>query len=283
MAQYTTALKDDFNTVRNAVRDVLGTGSGDSGYGSPLTSYTVAKGDTISHLEYDALKTDINVCYNHIANTNATLANVVKDGTITWANFVTYQAAATYITNNRLSFAGPTNTPLGSGRSITSGWGQKSGNIFVRCSGTIDWSSAEACRYFFNQGNYLNFYTTYGNWSITGDKTDAWKKLWSQAAFTYNRAQLSAGYSQKSYMSTNPYGYNPPHTKNDYIDISMSAPSNGSISYSITLNDGGQDSVILSNIETQLDFSLAPVLSNQTGITTYAPTITTNAPVYSAT
>jgi hypothetical protein len=84
-------------------------------------------------------------------------------------------------------------------------------------------------------------------------------------------------------MTTNPYGYNPPATKNDYLTISMSAPINGSISFSITLNDGGQDSVILSNIETTLDFSFRSILSNQTGITAYAPTVNANAPVYSAT
>jgi hypothetical protein len=282
MAQYTTALKDDFNTVRNAVSDVLGTGSGDSGYGSPVTSYTVAKGDTISYLEYDALKTDINRCYNHIANTDATLASVVQGGSVTWANFVTYQAAATYITNNRLSFAGPRTSTSGS-KTFASGWGQLSGNVFARCTGVISWASADACRYFFNQGNYLSFGTTYGYWLPTGDKTDAWKTLWAGAGFTYGRAQLSAGYSATTYMSTNPYGYNPPHTKNDYIAISVSAPSNGSISFSITLNDGGQDSVILSNIETTLAFTFRSILSNQTGITAYAPTVTVNTPVFSAT
>jgi hypothetical protein len=283
MAQYTTALKDDFNTVRNAVRDVLGTGSGDSGYGSPLTSYTVAKGDTISHLEYDALTTDINVCYNHIANTNATLASVVQGGTVTWANFLTYQAAAEYITTYRATFGGPRTAPGHGGKTFAAGWGQLSGNVFARCTGTIDWASAEACRFYFNQGNYLEFLPTYGYWLPTGDKTDAWKTLWNGSAFIYNRSQLSAGYSATRYMTTNPYGYNPPATKNDYLTISMSAPINGSISFSITLNDGGQDSVILSNIETTLAFSFRSILSNQTGITAYAPTVNANAPVYSAT
>ena len=283
MAQYTTALKDDFNTVRNAVTNVLGTGSSDSGYGSPLTSYTVANGDTISHLEYDALKTDINVCYNHIANTDATLASVVQGGTVTWANFVTYQAAATYITNYRFSFVGPRTALDHGGQTFAAGWGRLSGNIFARCTGTINWASAEACRFYFNQSNYLSFRPTYGYWLPTGDKTDDWKTLWAGAAFVYDSSRLSAGYSTRIYMSTNPYGYNPPHTKNDYIDISMSAPSNGSISFSITLNDGGQDSRILSNIQTTLAFGFTSILSNQTGITAYAPTVSANAPVYSAT
>jgi hypothetical protein len=284
MAQYTTALKDDFNTVRNAVRDVLNAGSGDSGYGSPLTSYTVAKGDTISHLEYDALKTDINVCYNHISSTtNATLASVVQGGQVTWANFVTYQAAATYITNNRLSFGGPSvNVNLGS-KTIAAGWGQASGKIFARCTGTISWSSADACRYFFNQGNYISFVPSSSSWSITGDKTDAWKNLWAGAGFTYGRNQVSSGSSSTTYMSTNPYGYNPPHTRNDYLVISMSAVSSGSISFSITLNDGGQDKSILSNVGADLYINFQQLLSNQTGITVYAPTASINDPVYSAT
>jgi hypothetical protein len=246
-----------------------------------VTSYTVAKGDTISHFEYDALKTDINVCYNHIANTDATLASVVERGTVTWANFVTYQAAATYITNNRLSFAGPQLTPTPSGMTFVKGWGQASGNIFARCTGTITWASAEACRFFFNQGNYLQFATTY--YLGSGAKTEAWKTLWSGLGFTYGRGQLSSGYSKTSYMSTNPYGYNPPHTKNDYVAISMSAPSNGSISFSITLNDGGQDNQVLENITTDLTFMIDQVKSNQAGITTYIPTINLNAPVFSAT
>jgi len=284
MAQYTTALKDDFNTVRNAVSNVLGTGSGESGYGSPVTSYTVAKGDTISHFEYDALATDITCCYNHISeSTNPTLASVVQGGTVTWANFLTYQAAAEYITTYRANFGGPRSAPNHGGQTFAAGWGQKSGNIFARCTGTINWASTDACRFYFNQGNYLEFLPTYGYWLPTGDKTDAWKTLWSGSAFVYNRSISLAGYSATTYMSTNPYGYTPPHTKNDYIAISVSAPSNGSISFSITLNDGGQDSVILSNIETTLAFTFRSILSNQTGITAYAPTVTVNTPVFSAT
>ena len=157
MAQYSTVLADEFNTIRNTVRDVLGTGSTTRGYGSPVTSTEVVAGQKIKPDEYTALATDINVCYNHIAGSNASLNSVVKGGKVTWANIVTYQVAATYIDTNR-----DTNGNTGSASSASgdfqfpSGWG--SGRFkglldgpyaYNTASGTFTWSSAEAMRHFY--------------------------------------------------------------------------------------------------------------------------------------
>jgi len=274
MAQYTTALKDDFNTVRNAVATVLGSNS--SGYGSPVNSYTVSKGDTISHNEYSALATDINVCYNHIANTDATLASVVQGGSVTWANFVTYQSAATYITNNRTAFNGASTTSADS-ITLSGGWGDASGRKTATMTGTIDWPSAAAMNYFFNQGNYI---TVTGGHGYTGggdSKSEAFAALNSTISFNFTAqyyANPTGSAGGKYYMSTNPYGYNPPHTRNDYITVTLSNLSSTSLAIYIQCDDHGLDGNVLSNVLSELNWTFTRKLSNGSGITQYNPTVT---------
>jgi hypothetical protein len=101
MAQYTKVLADEFNTIRSTVANVLGTGAGTRGYGSPITSSEVAVGQKIKPTEFTALKADVNACYNHITGANASLNSIVAGNKISWANIVTYQVAAAYIDANR--------------------------------------------------------------------------------------------------------------------------------------------------------------------------------------
>jgi hypothetical protein len=274
MAQYTQALANDFNTIQGTLANVLGTGSSTKGYGSTVNSFTVTKGNPISHAEFTALTTDINTCYRHITNANcSTLASVVRGGTVSWANFVTYQTAIAYINNNSDTNGGTT-TSASDATTLPAGWGNASGNRIATQTGTITFATAEAMRFFFNQGNTI---TITGSCSYGGSapKTVDWRDLVNTVSVSHTKSTYRAGSAADTpyYMSTNPYGYSPPAAKNDYVEVTMGAPSGNTISITITLNDKGQDNNIASNCDADLTFTVGRVVSNTSGISAYGPSV----------
>lgn len=283
MAQYTKTLANDFNGIQRTLANVLGTGSSTKGYGSTVNSFTVSTGSNISSAEFTALATDINACYRHITNADATtLASVVSKGKITWANFVTYQAAVTYINNNSDTNGGTNSSPSDS-TTLPSGWGNASGNRIATQTGTITFASAEAMRFFFNQGNRI---TMTGSSSYAGadPKTLSFANLANGIGITMNASTYRGGAAANAtyYGTTNPYGYVPPAVRNDYIAVTISPPSGNTMAISIICNDKGQDSVIASNCDTDLVFSVGRVVSNTTGISAYNPSVSFGAWAYEA-
>jgi hypothetical protein len=285
MAQYTKILADEFNTIRNTVVGVLGTGSGTRGYGSPTTSYTVAANATINHAEFDALKSDINVCYNHIAGTNATLNSVVADGSMTWANILTYQTAATYIDTNRDTNGGA-KTASSPSTKLPAGWGNASGNRIATMTGTVNFASAEAMRFYFNQGSTL---AITGSGAATGgsSKSNAFGTLANALSLSLTQSNYrgGTGASQTQTTTVSPYSTGTA----DNIAVSFGVPGSTSVSFSIVCSDKGGDDgdnnsvVVASNIDIDLTFYVsASNVSNTSGITTYTPTVSYGSWSYAA-
>ena len=280
MAQYSKALANDYNTVRNTVADVLGTGSSTRGYGSSVTSNTVAVGDTIAASQFTALASDVNACYRHITNANnGSLAAIVSNDLITWANFVTYQSAATYVDTNRDTNGGAV-TSSQSSTTLSAGWGNASGNRIATMNGTINFASAEAMRFYFNQNSYM---TMSGSGATTGGtpKSNAFGSLASGVAMTLTRDNYrgGTGTSQSQTTTTSPYDAGTP----DGISVSFGTPSGTSISFNITCSDKGNDGNVASNVDTALTFYINLLrISNTTGITTYTPSVSFGSWSYSA-
>jgi hypothetical protein len=286
MAQFTKALASDFNTVRNTVANVLGTGSSTRGYGSPVSSTTVSVGQKITPTEFSSLTTDINACYRHITNANAsTLASIVQGQKITWANFVTYQSAATFIDNNRDTNGGAVTSGGAVGGVLPAGWGRAANLRFASRTGTISWPSADAMRYFFNQGGRLRLT---GSGAAGGNtKTVAFKAIADAVSLNYTVTNYrgGTGASQAQTVATAPYSTGTPSG----ITVSFAVAGATSVNYTISCYDTGSDDgdadsiVVNSNIERDLDFFAQAVnISNTAGITQYAPSITAGTWSYSA-
>lgn len=277
MAQFTKQLASDFNTVRNTVANVLGTGSATRGYGSPLSSVTVSSGQKITPTEFASLTTDINACYRHIVNANATtLANIVVGGKITWANFVTYQAAATFIDNNRDTNGGTVTNPAASSATLPAGWGRLAGLRFATRTGTFSWPNADAMRYFFNQAGRLRL-TGSGDAGGAG-KTAAFRALANGVSLNYTVTNYrnGTGSSQVQTTTTSPYSTGSPSG----ITVSFSVAGASSVGFTIACYDTGNDdgdadgTTVSSNIDVALNFFAAPQnISATAGITQYTPTI----------
>ena len=94
----------DYNTIRNQVNLVLGTGLGNTGYGqtSLVLSSTVSESNKISASDWNKLKSDITTCWNHIYNLNTTSpTTAVQHATIrsnaTTSPYSQYQTFATFL------------------------------------------------------------------------------------------------------------------------------------------------------------------------------------------
>lgn len=278
MAQFTTALASDFNTVRNTVTTVLGAGSGTRGYGSPIASSTVSAGQLIRPTEFTSLTTDINACYRHITNANAsTLASIVQGGTITWANFLTYQQAATFIDNNRDTNGGAVTNPAASSVVLPAGWGNASGTRQNSRIGSFSWPSADAMRYFFNQGGNLRLT---GSGAATGgtSKSNAFGALANGVNLAYNVTNYrnGTGGSQSQNTATAPYSTGTPSN----ITVTFAVAGASSVGFTIVCSDRGSDdgdsdgTTVASNVDIDLTFFGAPQnISNTAGITQYIPTV----------
>ena len=284
MAQFTLALANEYNTVRNTVVNVLGTGAGTKGYGSPISSYTVAVGNFIGSAEFTALTSDINACYRHITNANASLAPVVANGIITWANFLSYQQAATFIDNNSDTNGGAVSTPSNS-VTLPAGWGNASGNEVATMNGTLTFASAGAMRFFFNQANSIRM--TGSGVGGSDIKGPMFSTLAGSINLNFNQAnyRTSTGASQTAKSTTNPYGYSGPVNTpavDSQIVVTFSAPSGNTINFSIVCYDTGDDNVVESDVTSTLTFTVTRTVSNTAGTTAYDPTVTFGSWSYSA-
>ena len=273
MAQYTTVLANEFNTVRTTVANVLGTGATTRGYGSSITSYAVSTGSNISPAEFTALTTDINTCYRHITNADATgLASVVSGNVITWSNIVTYQVAATYIDTNRDTNGGTVTNPAATSKVLSAGWGNASGNRIATVTGTFTWANADAMRFYFNQNSKL---IMSGTGATTGGtaKDNAFGTLATGVSLVFDKTNYRAGTGVSQAQTTNvsPYSTGTP----DGITVSIAAPGTNTIGFTITCSDTGDDGSVASNVAIDLTFNAATNdISNTTGIAQHTPTIT---------
>jgi hypothetical protein len=244
-----------------------------------VTSNIVSVGTIITATQFTALASDINACYRHITNANAsTLASIVSDGLITWANFVTYQSAATYIDTNRDTNGG-TLTSSQSSKVLSAGWGNASTNRVASVNFTITFSSADAMRYYFNQNSYISLS---GSGAASGGtpKSNAFGTLANGVSASVNQSNYRAGTGSDQAQTT---GVSP-YSSGTADGISVSLSFNGSIVQGyVSCSDKGNDGTVASNVDIDLTFYINLLnISNTAGISAYTPTVSWGAWVYTA-
>jgi hypothetical protein len=268
MAQYSVVLANEFNTVRNAVANVLGVGSGSKGYGSPLASYAVNVGDKIRSSDFANLKTDMDACYRHIVATDAVGTNPVgAGGLVTWSKFVEFQIAATFINNNSDTNGGARQSVGPDSTTLPSGWGNASGLRIATMDGNFTFPDANAVRNYFNQDNNISFAGS--GVGGTGDpKSDAFRSMAAAINFTYTKTDFRTGTNKvvTANSPTNPYS-------GDYVRVTIGTQSGNRLPFTITCYDKGGDNNAASNVQAGLTFAISRLLSNTAGITVISPSV----------
>lgn len=153
----------DYNSIRNAVNTVYGTGSGQYGYGQTLQSPAIVEGNSISINEWTALQYDIINTGVHQTGTIPSLISVAEGDTVrydptgTTAPITQYRPLIDTYNSNRFS--------LGDGQYLTNTkastsmiWPGPDGDhwqTYIYTTMTVKWSTADAARYFFNSGGQI--------------------------------------------------------------------------------------------------------------------------------
>lgn len=172
----------DYNGFVASVNAIWGTGSGDSGYGQATTVSTVAAADTVTASQWSTLIARINTMDQHQTGTTTALTIPVAGDTITY--LATLSSEISTLTTNRLTanaVSAAANTTIGN----TTVWVTSSVKEM-----SLTWANANAMRYFFNAGGYIDF--TVETSALTGNaKSLDWDALLDACGIVRIRAQAS--------------------------------------------------------------------------------------------
>ena len=148
-----------FNTLRQQIDNVLGNGSGDTGYGQTLITQSVQVGDLINADNINNAYEDLRKAYKHQTGGNpaSSLIQIVSQGDlikendgVNYTGWDQYEALATTVGTNRLT-VDSTQQSVVLARSNTRG----SWNSTITLINNVNFASADARRHYFNAGGYI--------------------------------------------------------------------------------------------------------------------------------
>lgn len=167
----------DYNTIRNKVVDILGTGSATKGYGQTVQSTAVTAGNTITKAQWDALRYDIINIKVHQDGETPPIVSVPTGQPIRFgaghpnSNYDSIIDQATLARFN-----------IGGGQSIVStkasGTYTSSWSTLAEAELTVTFSTADEARYFFNSGGKLRFTSSRIGGTVSS-QNNAWTNLLS--------------------------------------------------------------------------------------------------------
>lgn len=259
----------DYNSIRNKVIGILGTGSGNSGYGQTIKSSSVADGTKVTINEWANLRYDIINAYTHQNGTSPTTAQVNDGDTIRYTSNFTpdtgtldvperqYDVWADNLITNKFN--------IGSGQYATSTPSSPSTRTFTwsssaSCTISYYWSDANSARYFFNSGGQIRVVSSFARRSgVNTAQNIAWESLLSTAGTlsfggNYPSAGTTPNDGQNWYRNTNtlqqywsfasssPYGSNNYRLYNRCTDVVSNSSGTGkSGEILVQFNDGYVD------------------------------------------
>ena len=167
-----------FNTLRQQIDNVLGNGSGDSGYGQTLVTQSVQVGDVINATNINNAYEDLRKAYKHQTGGNPA-SNVIQavqpgelikdnDG-VNYTGWDQYEALATLISTNRLTVDVNQQDVVVGLPNNRSSW---NGTITLIIE--VNFASADARRYYFNQGGFIRIAS---NTTDSSSKGSDWNSI----------------------------------------------------------------------------------------------------------
>jgi plastocyanin len=183
MAVYDIISVPDYNNIQNIISNVLGTGSGNQGYGQKLSApLPVALGDSVSKTAWDNLRFDIVNAYVHQNGALPAIKTVNEGDIIVYGaaepNYQ-YLTLATQVATNKFDIAaGQYAIEPGTTVTYSNDWSDS----FTSTS-TLTFVNANAARYFFNSGGRVRFTSSFTPASST-PQNNSWQSTLSTAGTT---------------------------------------------------------------------------------------------------
>ena len=184
---------NEYNAIRTKVVNVLGNGSGNSGYGQILVSNSVSVSNKVSVTDWNNLRFDITNAWVHQNGTTPSIITVFEGNTIRYsasaAPVTTYDTLADSLFTNRFS--------LGAGQSATvtadpntlipwqtsTTWPGAYGINWaneIYCDITVNFSTADQARYFFNSGGQIRISASRSGGAATSQNS-SWTSILNAA------------------------------------------------------------------------------------------------------
>jgi hypothetical protein len=183
----------DYNSIRAKLASVIGTGSGNSGWGQAMVSTDVNVRSSVTINEWGRLRFDIINAHKHIFGSVPTTSQPRLGNTIRYSNtfvpdnssdapITQYDTYANSIISNRFTVHSSQSGTTAAGSMATTWPGVYGADWTARLRGTItvSWPSANAARHFFNSGGELRFASSRSGGSSTQQNT-AWNSLLTSA------------------------------------------------------------------------------------------------------
>lgn len=193
--QNTLIIATDYNEIQSTISQVMGSGSGTTGYGQTLASSQVGQYSKITATQWNNLRSDILRARQHQTGTDLTanLAVASASRKIQEADRAAYKAMAQDAQSNALTAPPSTQASRSSlvGEQIrTSPW---NGTLIQEV--TVNFGTADAARYFFNTGSQIEFSA-----ERTGGSAGLKNVTWS--TMLTNMGTIAFNYTQTSCTGT---------------------------------------------------------------------------------
>lgn len=184
----------DYNTVQSTVQSVMGTGTGDFGYGQSVASSQISAGSVITAQQWINLRTDLLKARQHQTGNDesASIPIAAAGGTIASTIYSSCQSVANLIVTNRLAIppAGESTVEIVASSTRTLQWNGTLQQVI-----TVTWPSDNAARNFFNTGSSVQF-TASRSGGNAGSKNNTWTAMLS------GMGTITFGYSDTTASGT---------------------------------------------------------------------------------
>jgi hypothetical protein len=188
----------DYNGFANSINAIWGAGSGNSGWGQTSTLATVAASNTVTAAQWATLIARLDSIRRHENNVTSGLTQPVAGNTITFLS--TLSSVITTATNNRNSWAASGTAVTITSTANAAGWVTSATR-----EATLTFASANAMRYYFNAGGYVQFGGVPS--TITGNtKSTDWDTLLNNCGYVRifnNTSDRTSGTGTTSIYNTN--------------------------------------------------------------------------------
>jgi hypothetical protein len=187
-------LASDYNAIQSTIANILGSGSGNSGYGQSVSSSQVTTGTKIqvtsNSLGY--LAADMAKIAAHQGTSITIPTNISAGNKILAADFTSLNSIASTLNTNRFNItSGQYSTVTYSTGTRTTTWG--GGSTSISHTVSLTFASNNAARYYFNAGGNVQFSATLTGYS--GQQSTDWYDLFvnmGTISFNYGSTSSSA-------------------------------------------------------------------------------------------